>query len=124
MLTSINMRWAVGKSLPTVSYLTSIDKYSIGSVVIIVTQLLYHAFYGLINQNIPADISYWVDKGAFLLFLTLILLKQLMFVGWVTKITLSRRKRKFKPSFELVKLDAECRRQTNQNPSIEPLKLD
>jgi hypothetical protein len=103
MLTSINMRWAVGKSLPTVSYLTKIDMYSIGSIVLIVAQLIYHALYGLINQIIEPRVSFWLDKGAFIFFLTLIFMKQVIFFGWIAKMIHLRKGKKMKgPKIENV----------------------
>ena len=66
MLTSVSIRWTVGRLLPTVSYLTSLDKYSLMSMLIITTELIYHGIMGYIFRKIPEDIAYKIDAGAFL----------------------------------------------------------
>lgn len=39
ILTSVNFRWIVTQRLPSVPYLTSLDKYAIGSLLFLVSQL-------------------------------------------------------------------------------------
>ena len=92
MLTSVSIRWTVGRLLPTVSYLTSLDKYSLVSMLIITSELLYHGVMGAIFRKIPEDIAYRVDGIAFLVFCGFIILKQFVFFGWIIKIILRRRK--------------------------------
>lgn len=92
MLTSVSIRWTVGRLLPTVSYLTSLDKYSLMSMLIITTELIYHGIMGYIFRKIPEDIAYKIDAGAFLVFCSLIILKQLVFFGWISNRMLHRKK--------------------------------
>jgi hypothetical protein len=92
MLTSVSIRWTVGRLLPTVSYLTSLDKYSLMSMLIITTELIYHGIMGYIFRKIPEDIAYKIDAGAFLVFCSLIILKQLVFFGWIFNRMLHRKK--------------------------------
>ncbi|CAF4199370.1 unnamed protein product [Rotaria magnacalcarata] len=48
LLTSITFRWTVNRSLPTISYLTSLDKYAIISIFILVSLCIWHAIIGAI----------------------------------------------------------------------------
>ena len=90
LLTSVSIRWIVGRLLPTVSYLTSLDKYSLGSIVIIVAQLIYHATMGAINQALPEKVAYRLDKIVFAFILSLIIIKQIMFIVWVRRVNIYR----------------------------------
>ena len=83
LLTSVSMRWMVGRSLPTVSYLTSLDKYSLGTLLIITMQLLYHAIFAAIFPLLDEQYAYKIDKICFTFFLLLISMKQLLFLIWV-----------------------------------------
>ena len=92
MLTSVGIRWTIVRLLPTVSYLTSLDKYSLASMFIITMELLYHATMGAFFTKLPEDLSYSIDKGFFVFFCFLILFKQLLFFVWVMRIKVYRRK--------------------------------
>jgi hypothetical protein len=46
ILSSINFRWIVTQKLPTVSYLTTLDKYAIGALIFLVCLCVWHAFIG------------------------------------------------------------------------------
>lgn len=58
MLTSVSLRWTIGRLLPTVSYLTSLDKYSLCSMLIITIELLYHAIMGAIFPKLNSYSSF------------------------------------------------------------------
>ena len=92
MLTSVSIRWTIGRLLPTVSYLTSLDKYSLVSMLIITMELLYHGIMGTIFRKIPEAIAYRVDTIIFFIFCGLIITKQLVFFGWIIKVMLHRRR--------------------------------
>ena len=83
LLTSVSFRWVVGRLLPTVSYLTSLDKYSLASMMIITFQLFYHAIIAAIYHLFNDSFIYAVDKIAFITFLGMIILKQLIFYRWI-----------------------------------------
>ena len=42
LLTSISFKWVINRSLPTVSYLTSLDRYAIGSITYLIVVNLTH----------------------------------------------------------------------------------
>lgn len=43
ILTSVNFRWIITQRLPSVPYLTSIDKYAIGNLFFLVIFLVWHS---------------------------------------------------------------------------------
>lgn len=50
LLTLVNFRWIISNSIPSISYLTLLDKYSIGSIIFLVALFIWHTFiatYGL-----------------------------------------------------------------------------
>ena len=51
LLTSVNFRYVITQRLPSVAYLTSLDKYAIGSLLILVTFCCWHA---IISSNVFA----------------------------------------------------------------------
>lgn len=46
ILSSVNFRWIVTQKLPTVSYLTILDKYAIGALIFLVSLCAWHAIIG------------------------------------------------------------------------------
>ena len=46
LLTSVNFRWIVTQRLPSVPYLTSLDKYAIGSLLYLVLFCVWHSIIG------------------------------------------------------------------------------
>lgn len=88
LLSSVSFKSSIARSLPTVSYLTSLDKYSLGSIAIITVMLLYHALISAFSSLLFSDpFIYFLDKAAFLLFALLIVSKNVIYFNWITKIT-------------------------------------
>ena len=89
ILTSVGTRFTIGRLLPTVSYLTSLDKYSLATMLIITVELLYHAIMGAcfsyIERNFGESTGFNIDKGAFLFFFCLMIFQQILFAIWVFK---------------------------------------
>lgn len=100
MLTSVSIRWTIGRSLPTVSYLTSLDKYSLASMFIITMELLYHGIMGAIFPKLPEKEAYRIDAFAFVFFCCLILSKQAIFMLWIYKVKHNREKSHHEISFD------------------------
>ncbi|CAF0736813.1 unnamed protein product [Brachionus calyciflorus] len=46
MLTLVNFRWVITQRLPSVSYLTMLDKYSIGSIIFLFISFVWHSMIG------------------------------------------------------------------------------
>lgn len=53
LLTLVNFRWILSSSLPSISYLTLIDKFSIGSIIFLFALFIWHT----LNASIYRDIS-------------------------------------------------------------------
>ncbi len=51
VLTSISFRWVVNRSLPTVSYLTSLDAYAIANIVLLCLKAFAHASLNVLFEN-------------------------------------------------------------------------
>lgn len=81
LLTSVGIRWTIGNFMPSVSYLTSLDKYSLSSLLIITMVLLYHA----IAISVKAT-KYLPNLIAFICFCVILLIKHLIFVRWIINV--------------------------------------
>jgi hypothetical protein len=80
LLTSVNFRWIITQRLPSVSYLTFLDKYAIGCILLLGFLFMWDAVVGskVISpdedflKTLEKDVIYGL-AGAFLLFLFLII---------------------------------------------------
>jgi hypothetical protein len=60
ILSSVNFRWIVTQKLPTVSYLTTLDKYAIGALVFLALLCCWHGIIGTSSDLFHAiEIVYW-----------------------------------------------------------------
>ena len=92
ILTSVSIRFTIGRLLPTVSYLTSLDKYSLATMFIIVMELFYHAIMGAIFPRISDEtFAYKIDFFMFCFFFVIIITQQVLFIIWVLKVNRYRR---------------------------------
>lgn len=87
LLSCVSYKIAVSRLLPTVSYLTSLDKYCIASLVIIAGMLGYHALFGLLNGTFDAQLLRYFDRLFFMAFTAVIVFQQLTYVKWLLKIS-------------------------------------
>ncbi|CAF1302281.1 unnamed protein product [Adineta ricciae] len=67
LLTSITFRWTVNRSLPTISYLTSLDRYGIAGIFNLVFHSLWHSTLSAIIWQTTPD--YRVPKHSWIEFL-------------------------------------------------------
>ena len=104
ILTAVGTRFTIGRLLPTISYLTSVDKYSLSTMLIITIELLYHAIFGTIFSKINPNIGYKVDFAFFCFFFLLLLTKEVYFIHWAFKVQAFRKR---VHSGEVVKLNEE-----------------
>ncbi|CAF3513494.1 unnamed protein product [Adineta steineri] len=111
LLTSVTFRWTVNRSLPTISYLTTLDKYAIASIFILTILCIWHAIIGTIvfiytNQvKIDTDNFYvWVDRCSFLIFLILFIFMHLCMIIWLYRIPYGHRR-------QMKKMDIEYQKQ-------------
>ena len=93
IFTSVGIRWTIGRLLPTVSYLTELDKYSISTLFIITLELCYHAIMGAYLKSFPTmEKENYVDGIFFFVFCFIIFIKELTFLKWYFKANTYRRK--------------------------------
>ncbi|UJR07959.1 hypothetical protein I4U23_012238 [Adineta vaga] len=89
LLTSVTFRWTVNRSLPTVSYLTSLDKYGIICMLILVSHSIWHGMISTITWVRTTDyraagdlwISY-VDHVAFYVFMGIFITIHIILIIW------------------------------------------
>lgn len=61
LLTSVSFKWVYNRSLPTVSYLTSLDKYGIASIFYICLLCVWHAVVGSFwSDELARKIDFWI----------------------------------------------------------------
>ncbi|CAM4900759.1 unnamed protein product [Rotaria socialis] len=114
LLTSITFRWTVNRSLPTISYLTSLDKYAIISIFILVGLCIWHAIIGaiiyiddMITKVDATDTDAWVDRIVFIVFFSFYILMHICMVIWLFLVPLARQR-------QWRRKDVEYRRIVNQ----------
>jgi hypothetical protein len=87
LLSSISFKSGLSRLLPTVSYLTSMDYYSLSSIAIIATMFIYHSLFAALNHFlINENVSYLIDKFAFVVFLGSVVCMQVVYAAWLKKI--------------------------------------
>lgn len=72
LLTSVSFKWVINRSLPTVSYLTSLDQYAIVSISFLCLICFWHSIVGspwlITDKNQAVEIDKWVLIGFSVLF--------------------------------------------------------
>lgn len=64
LLTSVSFKWVINKSLPPVSYLTSLDKYAICCIFYICLNFAWHAIVGSFwDKNRAQELDKWILIG-------------------------------------------------------------
>ncbi|CAF4630110.1 unnamed protein product, partial [Rotaria sp. Silwood2] len=99
LLTSITFRWTVNRSLPTISYLTSLDRYAIISIFILILLCTWHAIIGAIifiekrtSTTAPDDRNSWLDRCVFFAFFALYILMHVIMFIWLYRVPLANRR--------------------------------
>ncbi|CAF0851841.1 unnamed protein product [Brachionus calyciflorus] len=77
LLTSVSFKWVINRSLPTVSYLTSLDLYSILCIFFICLLATWHA---IVGSNWTKDEAKEIDKWAVISFGILFVLLNVYFL--------------------------------------------
>ncbi|CAF1388982.1 unnamed protein product [Adineta ricciae] len=88
LLTSVTFKWVVVRCLPTISYLTTLDKYVLLSMVMLCTVCVWHAIIAVL----PTDIAPYWDKIAFISFAVIYTLFHVVFFLWMYFVTYRRRR--------------------------------
>jgi hypothetical protein len=70
LLTSVSFKWVINRQLPTVSYLTSLDKYAIGSIFYVCLLCVWHSIVGSFwSQEVARDLDFWSLIGFSIFFI-------------------------------------------------------
>ncbi|CAF0942644.1 unnamed protein product [Brachionus calyciflorus] len=77
ILTSVSFKWVSNRTLPTVSYLTSLDKYQITSIIYLVLCCVWHSTIASIAVEMPTKII--IDKIVVGIFATIFITIQIVF---------------------------------------------
>ena len=78
-LTQITFKWALTKNLPSLSYLTILDKYSLANIIVIFLHCLYYAIMGVLTEPMCSGQFKLIDNCFFYGFIGLYLLINLAF---------------------------------------------
>ncbi|CAF0974856.1 unnamed protein product [Brachionus calyciflorus] len=97
LLTSVSFKWVINRSLPTISYLTSLDKYAIICIFFVCLNCAWHAIVGAFWSKEDAKI---IDQWVLVAMASLFVLIHFGFMIWLflaqRKIRILKRKeRKF-----------------------------
>lgn len=79
LLTSVSFKWVINRSLPAVSYLTSLDKYSMISIFYICLLASWHA---IVGSNWTEEQSREIDRWVLLAFACIFLIINMAFAIW------------------------------------------
>ena len=83
LLTSVMLKWTTNRNLPTISYLTSLDLYSIICILLLCLQSAYHAIVGSFWDKPTAIV---IDKWILIGFSIIFILFNFCFVIWTARI--------------------------------------
>lgn len=80
LLTSVSFKWVINRSLPTLSYLTSLDKYAIVSIFYICLLCVWHSIVGAFWDE---EYATFLDRWLLLAFALLFVLYHIGFLVWL-----------------------------------------
>ena len=84
-LDSVSFRWTTSKILPTLAYLTSLDKYQMICIIYLILCCVWHSSFAVMNFDIHTKVLInWVGLGVYGTFLILIQIIFLigLYTGW------------------------------------------
>jgi hypothetical protein len=117
LLTSVNFRWIVTQRLPSVGYLTSLDKYAIGSLLCLVLFCVWHSLIGSSMIASDADSRKYIDKIVLISAACFYLLYNLFCIVWFVR--MHRTIKKFQDESELLAAKAAAIRSENRRKKDE-----
>jgi hypothetical protein len=92
LLTSVNFRWIVTQRLPSVPYLTSLDKYAIGSLFSLVLFCVWHSVIGSNVITKDTEKKQLIDNYVFMGAGIFYLLYNIGYITWFIKMARSIKK--------------------------------
>ena len=95
-LTLVTFKSVVNANLPTISYLTSVDKYLLFSIIFIMIQCIYDALIGVVAPAGCVMSFGFYDMLAFVISVGMIFTANLFFAVWLMFFALKKRKQLYK----------------------------
>ena len=98
LLTSVSFKWVINRSLPTVSYLTSLDKYAIVCIFYVCLLCVWHALVGCSfwDKDLAKNLDQWLLIAFSVLFVIIhVVLGVWVFMAYSEIRKLKRREKKF-----------------------------
>ena len=97
LLTSVTFKWITNRSLPTVSYMTSLDKYSIACMLFLCVSIMWHALCGIMKktfakEKLAAGFMEIYDNIAFIFLCSSFVLIQVIYLFWLLKVGYKKRR--------------------------------
>ncbi|CAF1090090.1 unnamed protein product [Rotaria sp. Silwood1] len=103
LLTSVTFRWVVNRSLPTISYLTTLDKYAIISIIILVLLCVWHSVIAtliflnpppasLSRNIIPTNTYVNIDRYVFICLFSIYIIIHILLIIWLIFVPYKRRR--------------------------------
>ncbi|CAF1685828.1 unnamed protein product, partial [Adineta ricciae] len=131
LLTSITFRWTVNRSLPTISYLTTMDKYAIMCLFILVILSIWHAIIGALifrgtpdSRLTPQSWYFRLDQYVFYTSVTIYLLIHVIIGIWLFCVPLKLRRDFKRKDMEYQKtLSIEMKKKSKKNGDYVPITI-
>ncbi|CAF2842061.1 unnamed protein product [Rotaria sp. Silwood2] len=103
LLTSVTFRWVVNRSLPTISYLTTLDKYAIISIIMLVLLCVWHSVIAtliflnptkasLTRTIVPTHIYVNIDRYVFICLFSIYTIIHILLIIWLIFVPYKRRR--------------------------------
>ncbi|CAF1312098.1 unnamed protein product [Adineta ricciae] len=130
LLTSISFRWTVNRSLPTISYLTSLDRYGILCIFNLILHSMWHSIISVIIYEQTSDFRVpknswmvYLDRGAFAVFFSAFVILHIMMITWLFRVPLKHRQ-EMKDKDYRHRAGIVGKLNGNVNPSFSPIGHD
>ncbi|CAF4650128.1 unnamed protein product [Rotaria sp. Silwood1] len=118
LLTSITFRWTMNRSLPAISYLTSMDKYAIMCIFHLVILCIWHAILGSLIYLLIPDLRVtndmwlaYIDQWVFMIAINIFVIIHIILLIWLYLVPLKHRR-------EMAKKDLEYQQSMSKEKKI------
>jgi hypothetical protein len=110
LLTSVSLKWVINRSLPAVSYMTSLDKYSITNIFYICLLCVWHGLVGSVKNK---QLAVELDFGSLIFFALLFIFINMAYLIWFVIVYSEIEKLKYKEALFLRTLE-QCQNHYEQ----------
>jgi hypothetical protein len=98
LLTSVSFKWVINRSLPTVSYLTSLDQYAIVSISFLCLNCFWHSIVGSPWLIADKELATEIDNLVLIVFAVMFVMLQIWLCVWFFVANIQVRKLRKKES--------------------------